>query len=125
MRSRKDRSALESTCEPSRGGLESNMEREDAGRAEPESARGREKILCYINMQSPGRSSDLSLDRHLTRWPSQRTEPFCGGPVSGVTKTQLSADSAGILCTEKRTKMQIVFFIFRNKTQAHSLQFLK
>lgn len=30
------------------------MEREEGGRAEPEPARGRDKILCYINMQSPG-----------------------------------------------------------------------
>lgn len=40
------------------------MEREEGGRAEAEPVRGvgREKILCYINMQSPGRSSDLDLE---------------------------------------------------------------
>lgn len=37
------------------------MEREEGGRAEP--VRGRDKILCYINMQSPGRSSDLNPER--------------------------------------------------------------
>ncbi|KAI3372166.1 hypothetical protein L3Q82_007021 [Scortum barcoo] len=34
-------------------GLEANMEREEEGRAEAEPVRGRDKILCYINMQSP------------------------------------------------------------------------
>ncbi len=37
------------------------MEREGGGRAEAEPARGRDKILCYINMQSPGRRRDLNL----------------------------------------------------------------
>lgn len=51
-------------------GLETDMEREEGGRAEAEPVRGRDKILCYINMQSPGRSSDLNLelfrgDQHL------------------------------------------------------------
>lgn len=45
--------------------LETDMEREEGGRAEAEPVRGRDKILCYINMQSPGRSSDLDLDQHL------------------------------------------------------------
>lgn len=36
------------------------MERGEGGGAEPR--RGRDKILCYINMQSPGRSSHLNLD---------------------------------------------------------------
>lgn len=42
--------------------LEADMEREEGGRAEAEPVRGRDKILCYINMQSPGRSSDLNLE---------------------------------------------------------------
>lgn len=50
------------------------MEREEGGRAEAEPLRGRDKILCYINMQSPGRSSDLILDQHL----------LPGGPQSDV-----------------------------------------
>lgn len=29
-------------------------QREEGGRAEAEPLRGRDKILCYINMQSPG-----------------------------------------------------------------------
>lgn len=44
-------------------GLEADMEREEGGRAEAEPLRGRDKILCYINMQSPGRSSDLDQDQ--------------------------------------------------------------
>lgn len=46
-------------------GVEADMERDEGGRAEAEPVRGREKILCYINMQSPGRSSDLDLELHL------------------------------------------------------------
>ncbi|KAF3695269.1 Phosphatidylinositol 3-kinase regulatory subunit alpha [Channa argus] len=34
-------------------GLDADMEREEGGRAEVDMVRGREKILCYINMQSP------------------------------------------------------------------------
>ncbi|KAM7391014.1 hypothetical protein PAMP_021732 [Pampus punctatissimus] len=34
-------------------GSEADMEREEGGRAEAEAPRGRDKILCYINMQSP------------------------------------------------------------------------
>lgn len=41
------------------------MERGEGGGAEAEPLRGRDKILCYINMQSPGRSSDLNLDSVL------------------------------------------------------------
>lgn len=37
------------------------MERQDRGRAPSEPAMGREKILCYINMQSPGRIEDKPL----------------------------------------------------------------
>lgn len=43
-------------------GLESDMERDEGGMAKAEPVGGREKILCYINMQSPGRSSDLDLE---------------------------------------------------------------
>lgn len=43
-------------------GLEADMEREEGGRAEAEPLRGRDKLLCYISMQSPGRSSDLNLE---------------------------------------------------------------
>lgn len=43
-------------------GLEAAMEREEGGGAEAEPPRGRDKILCYISMQSPGRSSDLDLE---------------------------------------------------------------
>lgn len=43
-------------------GLEADMERDEGGRAKAEPVRGRDKILCYINMKSPGRSSDLDLE---------------------------------------------------------------
>lgn len=69
--------------------LEANMEREEVGRAEGEPLRGRDKILCYINMQSPGRSrADLGLRRgshtccRLTHYTEHRccsancAEPF-------------------------------------------------
>lgn len=38
------------------------MEREEGGGAGVELLRGQEKILCYIHMQSPGRSWDLDLE---------------------------------------------------------------
>lgn len=54
--SRTSRSVLSSE------GLEADMERVEGGEAGVELLRGQDKILCYINMQSPGRSWDLDLD---------------------------------------------------------------
>lgn len=39
----------------SEGSGGSDMEKDDGGRAGVEALRSRDKILCYINMQSPGR----------------------------------------------------------------------
>lgn len=51
-------------------GLGADMEREEGGRAEAEPLRGRDKILCYINMQSPGRSQTPTWrEQRLIRWP--------------------------------------------------------
>lgn len=52
-------------------GLGADMEREEGGRAE--ALRGRDKILCYINMQSPGRSQTPTWrEQRLIRWPQRR-----------------------------------------------------
>lgn len=46
------------------------MEREEDGRGDaeppPPPQRGRDKILCYINMQSPGRTDPEPLERAHT-----------------------------------------------------------
>lgn len=52
-------------------GSEDGMEREEGGGVESEPMSGRDKILCYISMQSPGRSSDPNL------------ELLTGGPPGG------------------------------------------
>lgn len=49
------------------------MEREEGAGAGAEAPRGRDKILCYINMQSPGNGTKRSLTQSC--WGSSQSEP--------------------------------------------------
>lgn len=54
------------------------MERDEGARAEAEAPRGRDKILCYINMQSPG--NRLSLNLTQSRGEDEESLPLTQDP---------------------------------------------